>query len=101
MLIAGGQGKGQDFTPLRNAVSEHCRAVVLLGEDAARLQQDLADTVPLIMVSSISEAVTGAAKLAQADDAVLLSPACASFDMFSNYIQRGEKYIQAVEALPA
>lgn len=101
VLIAGGQGKGQDFTPLRDAVAQHCRAVVLLGEDAARLQQDLADTVPLITVSSMSEAVTAAAKLAQADDAVLLSPACASFDMFSNYIQRGEQFIQAVEALPA
>ena len=101
VLIAGGQGKGQDFTPLRDAVTEHCRAIVLLGEDAARLQQDLADTVSLIMVSSMSEAVTEAAKLAQADDAVLLSPACASFDMFSSYVQRGENFIQAVEALPA
>ena len=101
VLIAGGQGKGQDFTPLRDAVTEHCRAVVLLGEDAVRLQQDLADTVPLILVNSMSEAVIEAAKLARADDAVLLSPACASFDMFSNYVQRGERFIQAVEALPA
>ena len=101
VLIAGGQGKGQDFTPLRDAVTEHCRAVVLLGEDATRLQQDLADTVPLIMVSSMSEAVTQAAELSRAHDAVLLSPACASFDMFSNFAQRGEQFIQAVEALPA
>lgn len=101
VLIAGGQGKGQDFTPLRDAVAEHCRAVVLLGEDAPRLQQELANTVPFILVSSLTEAVTEAAKLAERDDAVLLSPACASFDMFSNYVQRGEQFIQAVEALPA
>ncbi len=101
VLIAGGQGKGQDFMPLRDAVIQHCRAVVLLGEDAAHLQQDLADTVPLLSVSSMSEAVTEAAKLAQENDAVLLSPACASFDMFSSYIERGERFIQAVEALPA
>ena len=101
MLIAGGQGKGQDFIPLRNAVTEHCRAVVLMGEDATRLQTVLADTVPLITVSSMNEAVTEAAKLAQADDAVLLSPACASFDMFNDYVQRGEQYILAVEAMPA
>ncbi|MDH3949340.1 MAG: UDP-N-acetylmuramoyl-L-alanine--D-glutamate ligase, partial [Gammaproteobacteria bacterium] len=55
VLIAGGQGKGQDFSPLRDAVAQHCRAVVLLGEDAARLQQALADSVPLITVSSMSE----------------------------------------------
>ena len=101
VLIAGGQGKGQDFTPLRNAVAQHCRAVVLLGEDAARLQQALKDTVPLISVSSLIEAVAEAANLAQAGDAVLLSPACASFDMFNDYVDRGEQFIQAVEALPA
>ena len=101
VLIVGGQGKGQDFIPLRNAVTEHCRAVVLMGEDATRLQTVLADTVPLITVSSMNEAVTEAAKLAQADDAVLLSPACASFDMFNDYVQRGEQYILAVEAMPA
>ncbi|NNF97477.1 MAG: UDP-N-acetylmuramoyl-L-alanine--D-glutamate ligase, partial [Halobacteria archaeon] len=101
VLIAGGQGKGQDFTPLRDAVEQHCRAVVLLGEDAARLQQVLVDTVPLTTASSLIEAVTEAANLAQAGDAVLLSPACASFDMFSDYVQRGEQFIQAVEALPA
>ena len=101
VLIAGGQGKGQDFIPLRDAVAQHCRAVVLLGEDAARLQQALKDTVPLISVSSLIEAVAEAANLAQAGDAVLLSPACASFDMFNDYVDRGEQFIQAVEALPA
>ena len=101
VLIAGGQGKGQDFTPLREAVSEHCRAVVLLGEDASRLQQALLDTVPLIQVATLGEAVTEAAKLAQPGDAVLLSPACASFDMFKGYADRGEQFVTAVEALTA
>ena len=101
VLIAGGQGKGQDFTPLREAVSEHCRAVLLLGEDASRLQQALVDTVPLIQVSTLGEAVTEAAKLAQPGDAVLLSPACASFDMFKGYADRGEQFVTAVEALAA
>ena len=101
VLIAGGQGKGQDFAPLREAVSAHCRAVVLLGEDAVRLQQALADTVPLMPVASLTEAVTQAAALAQAGDAVLLSPACASFDMFNGYADRGEQFVAAVEGLPA
>ncbi|MGW8227576.1 MAG: UDP-N-acetylmuramoyl-L-alanine--D-glutamate ligase [Gammaproteobacteria bacterium] len=101
VLIAGGQGKGQDFSPMREAVSRHCRAVVLLGEDAPRLQQILADAVPLIYVASLVEAVTTAAKLAQPGDAVLLSPACASFDMFKGYADRGEQFISAVEALAA
>ena len=101
VLIAGGQGKGQDFIPLREAVSHHCRAVVLLGVDAPSLQQALADTVPVICVASLAEAVTTAASLAQPGDAVLLSPACASFDMFKGYADRGEQFIFAVEALAA
>jgi UDP-N-acetylmuramoylalanine--D-glutamate ligase len=101
VLIAGGQGKGQDFIPLREAVSRHCRAVVLLGEDAPRLQQALADTVPLIHVATLGEAVREASNLAQPGDAVLLSPACASFDMFKDYADRGARFISVVEALAA
>ena len=101
ILIAGGQGKGQDFTPMREAVSRHCRAVVLLGEDAPHLQQALTDTVPLICVANLSESVTTAANLAQPGDAVLLSPACATFDTFKGYADRGEQFISAVEALAA
>lgn len=101
VLIAGGQGKGQDFTPLREAVSGHCRAVVLLGEDAPFLQQALVDTVRLVPVMTLAEAVTEAAELAQPGDAVLLSPACASFDMFKSYVDRGEQFVSAVEALAA
>ena len=74
---------------------------MLLGEDAPRLQQALADTVPLITVTSLTEAVKQAAALAQTGDAVLLSPACASFDMFKGYADRGEQFVTAVEGLPA
>ncbi len=101
VLIAGGQGKGQDFTPLREAVSAHCRAVVLLGQDASRLQQALADTVPLIGVRNLAEAVKQAAEQAQPGDAVLLSPACASFDMFKGYADRGAQFVSLVEGLAA
>jgi UDP-N-acetylmuramoylalanine--D-glutamate ligase len=99
VLIAGGQGKGQDFSPLRNAVEWHCRAVILLGEDAETLALVLAGTVELIRVQDLPEAVGRAADLALPGDAVLLSPACASFDQFTGYADRGEKFIQAVEAL--
>ncbi len=100
VLIAGGQGKGQDFAPLRDVVSRRCRAVVLLGEDAGQLMQALADTVPLHEVDDLPQAVERAAGLARAGDAVILSPACASFDMFNGFEARGEAFVQAVEALP-
>ncbi len=99
ILIAGGQGKGQDFLPMREALREHCRAVLLFGEEAPRLAENWADTVPLIQVDSLSQAVARAAELARPGDAVLLSPACASFDMFAGFAQRGEAFIKAVEGL--
>ena len=101
VLIAGGQGKGQDFSDLRDAVAWHCRAVILLGEDADRLAVALGDSVALVKVGNMQEAVARAAELARPGDAVLLSPACASFDQFTGYAERGEKFIQAVEALGA
>jgi UDP-N-acetylmuramoylalanine--D-glutamate ligase len=101
VLIAGGQGKGQDFSPLRDAVNRHCRAVILMGEDAASLAQTLKGCVELVRVKDMREAVSMANTLARPGDAVLLSPACASFDQFSGYAERGEKFIQAVEALGA
>ena len=101
VLIAGGQGKGQDFSPLRDAVAWHCRAVVLLGEDADLLARALGDCVALVRARDLDEAVTRAAGLARPGDAVLLSPACASFDQFSGYAERGETFIRAVEALEA
>ena len=86
---------------MREAVSGRCRAVILLGEDAPCLQQALIDTVPLVPVMTLAEAVTEAAGLAQPGDAVLLSPACASFDMFKSYVDRGEQFVSAVKGLAA
>ncbi|HEY9281509.1 MAG TPA: UDP-N-acetylmuramoyl-L-alanine--D-glutamate ligase [Eoetvoesiella sp.] len=100
VLIAGGLGKGQDFSPLVNAVKQHARAVVLIGQDASLIAQALADvTVPIEQSASMEEAVARGFALAQPGDAVLLSPACASMDMFKNYIHRGVAFVQAVNAL--
>ncbi len=97
VLIAGGQGKGQDFTPLRDAVAGHARAVVLIGEDAPLLASALESTVELVFADTMETAVAKAKALAQPGDSVLLSPACASFDMFRNYIERGERFVEAVK----
>jgi len=99
LLIAGGDGKGADFSPLRLPVSQYCRAVLLLGRDAGKLESALQGTVPLHRVDSLEQAVQRAAQLAQAGDSVLLSPACASLDMFKNFEQRGDIFAQCVEAL--
>ncbi len=99
LLIAGGDGKGADFASMQQPVKRFCRAVILLGRDADRLAQALADTVPQIRVQSLEEAVQQAAQLAQPGDAVLLSPACASLDMFKNFEQRGQVFAQAVGGL--
>lgn len=101
VLIAGGDGKGADFAPLNRAVQQHCRAVVLLGRDAPLLEKALAGTVPLVHVTSLDEAVTAAAQIAQPGDMVLLSPACASLDMFRNFEERGDVFASAVGRLPA
>ncbi|PKM30533.1 MAG: UDP-N-acetylmuramoyl-L-alanine--D-glutamate ligase [Gammaproteobacteria bacterium HGW-Gammaproteobacteria-11] len=99
VLIAGGDGKGADFTSLRDAVNKHCRAVVLLGRDAPILEQVLSGCAPLLRVQSLEDAVTQARSLAQPGDIVLLSPACASLDMFKNFEERGQRFAAAVEAL--
>ena len=100
VLIAGGDGKGQDFTPLAAAVRSTCRAVILIGRDAPRLREALAHTgVALIDAASLEAAVPSAARCAQAGDTVLLSPACASFDMFRNYAHRAEVFVSAVRHL--
>ena len=99
VLVAGGDGKGADFSGLRAAVAQHCRAVVLLGRDAQAIASVLEDTVPLLHVATLEEAVQRSAELAEAGDAVLLSPACASLDMFKNYEERGHLFAQAVERL--
>ncbi|QVE16328.1 MULTISPECIES: UDP-N-acetylmuramoyl-L-alanine--D-glutamate ligase [Pseudomonas] len=99
VLIAGGDGKGADFSALHAAVAAHCRAVVLLGRDAELIAQALGDAVPLVRVTTLEESVQRSAELAQEGDAVLLSPACASLDMFKNYEERGRLFAQAVEGL--
>ena len=99
VLIAGGDGKGADFTPLAAPIAAQCRAVVLLGRDAELLAATLGDRVPLVRVQTLEEAVLRSAELAQPGDAVLLSPACASLDMFKNYEERGRLFARAVEAL--
>jgi UDP-N-acetylmuramoylalanine--D-glutamate ligase len=99
VLIAGGDGKGADFSALKAPVGRFCRAVVLLGRDAELLADALGDAAPLIRVKTLEEAVAHAAELAEAGDAVLLSPACASLDMFKNFEERGRLFAQAVEGL--
>lgn len=101
VLIAGGDGKGADFAPLRHPVSQHCRAVVLLGRDAPLLEKTLLGAVPLIRVESLDQAVIAANDAAEAGDAVLLSPACASLDMFKNFEERGRLFAEAVRRLSA
>jgi UDP-N-acetylmuramoylalanine--D-glutamate ligase len=102
VLIAGGDGKGQDFAPLAPAVKARARAVVLIGRDAPAIAAALAAAhVPLARATSMEEAVETAFALAQPGDAVLLSPACASFDMFRNYKHRGEVFAAAARAIAA
>ena len=100
LLIAGGDGKGQDFAPLAPVVAAHARTVLLIGRDAPILERALAATgVALEHCVTLEQAVARAAALARDGDAVLLSPACASFDMFRDYRQRGEVFAAAVAAL--
>lgn len=99
VLIAGGDGKGADFSALRAPVVAYCRVVVLLGRDAELLTKTFGDAVPLVRVKTLEDAVQRAAEWAQDGDAVLLSPACASLDMFKNFEERGRVFAHAVEAL--
>ena len=100
VVILGGDGKGQDFAPLAEPLQRHARAAVLIGQDAPRLQAALAGTgVPLQLADSLPDAVQRCQALAQPGDAVLLSPACASMDMFRNYAHRAEVFVTAVQAL--
>lgn len=100
VLIAGGDGKNQDFMPLREAVLQNARAVVLIGRDGPRIQQVLQDCrIPVVDAVDLHAAVVVAKTLAEPGDAVLLSPACASFDMFRNYEHRAQVFVEAVLAL--
>jgi UDP-N-acetylmuramoylalanine--D-glutamate ligase len=99
VLIAGGDGKGQDFSALREPVRRHARAVVLIGRDAPQIEQVLADAVPVRHARDMADAVKACRALAKAGDVVLLSPACASFDMFKSYAHRAEVFRAAVQEL--
>jgi UDP-N-acetylmuramoylalanine--D-glutamate ligase len=106
VLIAGGDGKGQDFAPLADAVRAHARAVLLIGRDAPVIERALkAAALPASIAierrATLEDAVASAAQIAAPGEAVLLSPACASFDMFRDYRERGEKFARAVRALGA
>jgi UDP-N-acetylmuramoylalanine--D-glutamate ligase len=99
VLIAGGDGKGQDFGPLRELATAHCRAVLLIGRDAPAIAAALAGVaVPMESVATLDRAVARAVALARPGDAVVLSPACASLDQFSNYVERGERFATQVRA---
>ncbi|PUE42789.1 UDP-N-acetylmuramoyl-L-alanine--D-glutamate ligase [Limnohabitans sp. Bal53] len=100
VVILGGDGKGQDFSPLAEPVKRFARGVVLIGRDAHLIREALQGTdVPLHDAADMHAAVTQAAAMARSGDAVLMSPACASFDMFDNYGHRAEVFVQAVSNL--
>ena len=96
ILIAGGQGKGQDFSPLKDVVKKKVKHLILLGDDAELLKNELSGCAEISIVNNISEAVNIANEVSVEGDAVLLSPACASFDMFTGFEQRGELFVAAV-----
>ena len=100
IVILGGEGKGQDFSPLAQPLARHARAAVLIGRDAALIRAALQATdVALVDAASMELAVNAASELAQPGDAVLMSPACASFDMFDNYEHRSRVFVQALGKL--
>jgi UDP-N-acetylmuramoylalanine--D-glutamate ligase len=104
VVILGGDGKGQDFTPLAAPLARHARAVVFIGRDAPLLRAAVEEAlrgagVPMHDAGELTAAVPLAAELAQSGDAVLMSPACASLDQFRNYVQRAEVFVAAVREL--
>jgi len=106
VVILGGDGKGQDFAPLAAPLARHARAVVLIGRDAAAIRAAVGHTltergVPLHDAADLPAAVRACAGLAQPGDAVLMSPACASLDMFDNYVHRARVFVDAVATLAA
>jgi UDP-N-acetylmuramoylalanine--D-glutamate ligase len=101
VLIAGGDAKGADLSALGVALRHKGRGAILIGRDAPRLQEVLRPVVPVERASDMSEAVALAAAMAREGDCVLLSPACASTDMYYDFQERGERFTRAVRELPA
>ena len=99
VLIAGGDGKGGDFADLAGAVEDKLRAAVLIGKDAEKIAHALDTVMPVSFADTMGAAVSMAAKCAESDDTVLLAPACASLDQYNNYMERGDSFCAAVEAL--
>ena len=99
VVILGGQGKGQDFTLLREPLARAARAVVLLGEDAETIARAVQGCCALERAADVDEAVRLAHALARPAGTVLLAPACASFDQFRSYADRGERFVAAVDRL--
>jgi UDP-N-acetylmuramoylalanine--D-glutamate ligase len=96
VLIAGGDAKGADMNELTPAIQEKTKSVVLIGKDAGLIEQALNGCVPVYPAENIVQAVQIAARIAEAGETVLLSPACASLDQFKNYQDRGDKFAKAV-----
>ena len=90
--LGGGQGKSQDFSPLAAPLASKGRAAMLFGEDARLIEQALFGALPIFRDNTMNEALVRAKSFAREGDTVLLSPACASLDQFSNYIERGESF---------
>lgn len=100
VIILGGDGKGQDFTPLKKPIQEHCRAVVLIGRDAPQIEEVLADVdIPKIHAKDMKGAVTACRQNAREGDVILLSPACASWDMFRDYADRSQQFIDCAKQI--
>ena len=95
----GGQGKGQDFTALRDSLQQYAKVVVLIGEDRPVIEKAITGTTTLLHAESLQEAVELCQQNTHAHDVVLLSPACASFDMFTGYPERGHRFVEYVNAL--
>lgn len=100
VLIAGGEGKGQDFEPLREVFEKHVKALILIGRDAPLIEK-VAGTAHVVRAMDMESAVSVAYEIAESGDTVLLSPACASFDMFNNYQHRGDVFVEAVNRMLA
>jgi UDP-N-acetylmuramoylalanine--D-glutamate ligase len=100
ILLMGGRGKGAPYTPLRALFPDRVKALFTIGEDAPAVERDLGDLVPTERAGTLAAAVARAAAAARPGDAVLLSPACASYDQFKNYEERGEAFRHLVMELP-
>ena len=100
VVLIGGRDKGNDYSRLHGLVTKHCRAVIAIGESAAKVVAAFASIVPVTTADTMPDAVQKARAAAKTGDVILLSPACASFDWFDNYEHRGKVFKEIVHALP-